>query len=162
MLRLSVLMRGITMSDFGTHRVRGCEPRSWVRESRAPQGRIVANRKVIIDANGVEYRGIRGKALVTIKTGSGRLWRQFVRFCRHNGLEFHVPEKAAPVAERWIDTETGEWVPDEEPQRRDYQTVYEVIGGPALDTLQSLPCVVGMTYVLHVGAPHFNSSTYRR
>ena len=113
---------------------------------QAPRGRITAGLGHV-DLGGIQIPGRWPVLLVTIKTGSGNYWRQFVHFCRKHGVVFKVAGKKEELQPR---------------RPRGHSTVYEVKGGPALEALTEQRFCLDWCYPLHVGAPHFNSSIYRR
>lgn len=149
------------------HKVNGCAPQGNVRPVHEPRGRQVSNRRGMTTAEGIRISGTLPVLLLTVKTGCNRHRRQFLWFCKVNGLRWRIPQQnTVPVAERWHDAETGEVLADA-PQElgREFTTVVEVTGGPALEKLVSLDCIARQdetVYPMNVRPPRFNSSTYRR
>lgn len=146
------------------HRVNGCEPSSYIRESRQPRGGIVRRQgtTTVLDTAGNEHSLRKSKLLVTIKSGSRKQFCLFYSFCRKHNLSFVEPRKPIPVVERFVDVETGEYVYDEQERTREPNAVYEVTGANChLLQLAKLSCIVGYTWALNVGEPHFGSPQFQ-
>lgn len=161
---------GIGIERGFNHRPSGCEPHGINRETVAPRGSHVANRRGLTTQSGhrIEQNGKVSAqlGLVRVKTGCRRFRRMFEQFCKTHGIVWKLPTMPIPISERWVDCETGEYVSEPaSPIPQEHTTLFEVTGtDSALNLLCSQPFIVhggygaDASFVMNVREPHIGAT----